>query len=127
MRSGRGIVPILVIGGLSVSAALSLTAGVPDAAELPGVALGSPGLLVLERVMVAFAAWLALLTVVTEAIRGRLPVEVSGQGVRYASAEATEDAVREVRGALRDNEASVEAVRRDLTVLRDRIEREQRG
>ena len=59
--------------------------------SLPGVALGSANVLFLERVGAIFAALLLVLLVFQRAwAREQLPEEISGRGVKYASAETAE-------------------------------------
>jgi hypothetical protein len=108
----RVAVGVLVLAGLAASVLVNIWIDLPEGVDLPGVALGSPALLVVERAMAFFAAWLLMLVVVAQAFRGRLPTEISGRGVRYADAEA-------VRGATMDTEAALHVVRRDITDLRD--------
>lgn len=52
--------------------------------DLPGIALGSKAILVVERIAMLFAAWLLGLVVIARALEGELPIEISGRGVRYA-------------------------------------------
>ena len=42
---------------------------------LPGVALGSPSMLAIERGLALFVVWLVVLVVLAEAWRGHLPLE----------------------------------------------------
>lgn len=86
-----------MITGLVAAVIASTVTGLP-AGPLPGIALGSQPLLLVERTLTFFAAWMVLLVVVVQALRGHLPTEISGRGVRYADATATkartEEAVR---------------------------------
>lgn len=52
-----------------------------------GVALGSGLLLELERAMAVWAVVLLARVVGDQALRGRLPDEIGGRGVRYAARE----------------------------------------
>jgi hypothetical protein len=79
---------------------------------LPGVALNSPALLVVERGLAFFAAWLLVLIVSAQALRGHLPIEVSGRGVRYAEAGMTQDSLADTRDALRRVDAEVRVLRK---------------
>jgi hypothetical protein len=82
------LVPLLVLGSLVASAASNLAIGVTH--PYPGVALGSGLLLVLERTVVTWTIALTVLVVGDQALKGRLPDEISGRGVRYASREELE-------------------------------------
>lgn len=81
------MVATLVMGGLAGSAGVNVWIEPPD--TLPGVALGSHALLAAERSVAFFSIWLLGLVVVAQAIKGRLPIEVSGRGIRYADGPAT--------------------------------------
>jgi hypothetical protein len=84
----------LTAAGVLASVTVTLIGGSPRA--LPGVALGSPVLLRAERTLALFAIVVALLSIVRQAARGRLPIELSTSGLRY-EAEGTEDLVVAVR------------------------------
>jgi len=75
---------VLLVAAICVS----LIEGSPRA--LPGVALGSPVLLHAERVLALVGVVIAALSVLVQAARGRLPVELSTSGLRY-EAEAADD------------------------------------
>jgi hypothetical protein len=94
--------------------------GWPADQELPGMALGSPVVLVAERTAVLFAVWLSGITVATEAWRGRLPVEVSGRGVKYAEAATGQAMVEQTESALRRHDTDIEALRREIADLASR-------
>lgn len=78
----------LVILGV-IGAVIASTATGQPSDPLPGVALGSEPLLIVERAVAFFAAWMLLVVVVAQALKGRLPTEISGRGVRYADADAS--------------------------------------
>ena len=80
---GAGVAVLLV-----AAICVSLIEGSPRA--LPGVALGSPVLLHAERVLALVGVVIAALSVLVQAARGRLPVELSTSGLRY-EAEAADD------------------------------------
>jgi hypothetical protein len=81
--SRRGTaVAVLVIGGLVASIAVGVfLIGLPNG-DLPGIALESAVILVIERISVLFAAWLLGLVVIVRALVGELPIEISGRGTR---------------------------------------------
>lgn len=116
-RWGRpaSAIGLLVLVGVAVTGLANIfwIDGSSDDA-LPGVALGSHALLVVERAVAFFAAWLLVLVVVAQAFKGRLPTEISGRGVRYADADAAQ-------AAAADTEAALNVVRRDVAHLRDAV------
>lgn len=111
-------ISVLVFTGLIVSGLVNVWIESPDSSALPGVALGSQALLAAERSVAFFAIWMLVLVVSAQALRGRLPIEISGRGVRYADGDETQDSVLSMRRALRTLEAETKALRRvveDLT------------
>jgi hypothetical protein len=67
---------------------VSILEGAP--AHLPGVAMGSPILLHAERALALLAVTVAVASIVVQAARGRLPIELSTSGLRY-EAEAADN------------------------------------
>ena len=114
---------VLVLVGLVASALVNvwIEAPLPDA--LPGVALGSQTLLVAERGVAFFAIWLLALVVVAQAFNGRLPIEVSGRGVRYAEVERSQDSLVATRDAMHKLDDAVNQLRRRVAT----IEADNRG
>lgn len=110
----------LVIAGLLVGALLSGLAGPPEG-SLPGVALGSVALLLVERAVAFFAAWMIVLVVVAQAARGRLPIEISGRGVRYAEAQPVEDKQATVERASRRHDAEIRQLREAVMRIEKRL------
>ena len=104
-------IAVLVLVGLVASALVNVWIEEPAADALPGVALGSQTLLVAERGVAFFAIWLL---VMAQAFKGRLPIEVSGRGVRYADAESAQ-------GAAADTEAALSVLRDDVADLRKAV------
>ena len=86
--------------------AATLIEGAPRG--LPGVALDSAVLLHAERALALLAVTVGGLSVVLQAARGKLPVELSTSGLRY-EAEAVDDAAAAV--------ADVQEQLNDLAVL----------
>lgn len=80
----------------------------------PGVALGSSMVLAVERSALLFAAWLATLVILAQAWQGRLPIEVSGRGVRYADPAAVRASATATEETLRKLEREFEMARREL-------------
>ncbi len=77
--------PLLVLGSLAAAITVNLAVGATH--PYPGVALGSGLLLVLERTLASWAIVLTVLVVGDQALKGRLPDEISGRGVRYATSD----------------------------------------
>jgi len=72
----------------TVAVLVTIVEGTPG--QVPGVALGSTILLHAERALALFAVTVAAASVVVQAARGRLPVELSTSGLRY-EAEAADN------------------------------------
>ncbi|MBF6620522.1 MAG: hypothetical protein ITG02_09870 [Patulibacter sp.] len=83
------MVPVLVVCSLMISVVGGIAAGIER--PYPGFALGSGLLLVVERAVAVWAATLLVLVVVDKSLRGRLPDEISGRGVRYVAQEQLDD------------------------------------
>ena len=81
------------------------------------MALGSPAVLIVERVSLLFGVWLAFALVAVEAWRGRLPIEISGRGVRYAEAAAGQEMADRARVALGRHDEDIAALRREIAEL----------
>jgi hypothetical protein len=84
---------------------------------LPGIALGSQALLVAERAIAFFAIWMLVLVVAVQALEGRLPIEISGRGVRYADSDETHDSLLATRQTLAALETETEALWRSVEDL----------
>lgn len=81
------------------------------------MALGSPLVLVVERTVLLLAGWLFLLVVACQGWQGRLPIEVSGGGVKYADAEAGQVVVDQAEAALLRHDTDIDALRREIADL----------
>lgn len=90
--------------------------------NLPGVALGSEAILVVERIAALFAAWLLAVVVMGRALGGQLPSEISGRGVRYADGGTTQDALADVRAALGRLDGEVANIRREAFADREKVD-----
>lgn len=84
---------------------------------LPAVALGSHALLIAERTIAFFAIWLLVLVVAAQALKGRLPIEISGRGVRYADAGETQDGIASTRKALQRLDEETKTLKQDVARL----------
>lgn len=99
-----------------LSLAGTLVGGTPT--RLPGIALGSPVLLHVERVIALFAALFLALVVLVRAFQGRLPTELSGRGVKYSERETTE----EIRDSTATALENLETAQRELAARIDALE-----
>lgn len=116
--SRQRAVSALVTVGLAGSLLVSVSIGPVDGDWLPGVALESPALLVVERTLAFFAAWLVVLVVGAQALQGRLPTEISGRGVRYADAQSTQATAVETEGSVRAMRDEIAALERTVLELK---------
>ena len=115
----RRLLGVSVAVLVAAAVCVSVVEGTPRA--LPGVALGSPVLLHAERVLALVVVAIAAVSVLVQAARGRLPVELSTTGLRY-EAEAADDAaaaVAQLQDQFDDLVATVDA-------LADRLDLPQR-
>jgi hypothetical protein len=87
MEWRRSAIKVLVPGGLALALLANLWIETPPAGP-PAIAFGSETVLVVERTVALFAAWMLALVVLAESWRGQLPLEISSRGVRYADAAA---------------------------------------
>jgi hypothetical protein len=85
--------------------------------RLPGVALGSPVLLHAEGALALVGVVVATLSVLVQAARGRLPVELSTSGLRY-EAEAADDAAT----AVADLQEQLDDLARLVVELAERLD-----
>ncbi len=119
---------MLVVSGLAASIVAAATMQTPPGGP-PGVALGSPMILAVERSALLFAAWLSTLVILAHAWDGRLPIEISGRGVRYADPAAVQASAQAAEDTLRKLEREFEMTRRELAVAfrRDPFGKRERG
>jgi hypothetical protein len=96
-----------------------LVEGTPH--RLPGIALGSAVLLHGERALALVAVAIGALSMLAQAARGRLPIELSTSGVRY-EAEAADDAAAAV-AQLQEQLDELVAI---VDALADRLDARQR-
>jgi hypothetical protein len=101
---------------------VSVAQGAPEG--LPGVALGSDVLLHVERAAAFFAIVVAVLSVLAQSTRGRLPTQFTTTGLAYEA-----DAADDTRAAVQDLQAQIDRLydglnRLGLHMLRTRIEEE---
>jgi hypothetical protein len=93
-RIERTLIRILIGAALCVGI---LTAALAPSAALPAIAFGQPGLYRLEVALLAFYCFLLLITpAFSGLVRGRLPVEISTRGARFAEDAGHSAALDEV-------------------------------
>jgi hypothetical protein len=114
------------IATLLLAAAISATTPVP--ADLPGIALGSPTLLHLERALLAGAVVVVVLMFLVRGWAGYYPSKVSATGAEYPSLLALEQSAKssnkiaEALAALQtQHDEFAELTTRDIAALRDAI------
>jgi hypothetical protein len=110
-------ITVLVFTGLAASGLVNIWVESPTTGTLPSIALGSQALLVAERSVAFFAIWMLVLVVSVEALEGRLPIEISGRGVRYADGDETHDGLLATRQTLAALETETEALWRAVEDL----------
>jgi hypothetical protein len=103
-RRSRQFIRFLVATALSLALLTAILAPTPE--DLPPVALGQVGLYRLEVALLTFYGSLLLITPAFSGLAwGRLPVEISTRGARFAE-EADQSAER--------NEATIKKLERDV-------------
>ncbi|HXR60310.1 MAG TPA: hypothetical protein VN732_03180 [Solirubrobacterales bacterium] len=100
MPGTRTRIFIRVLVGSALCTALLTCIAVPVPEDLPAIAVGQAGLYRLEVALLTFYGWLLLVTPAFSGIvRGRLPIEISTRGAKFAeevdqTAEANEAAIK---------------------------------
>jgi hypothetical protein len=108
---------IRVVVGLALCAALVAAAAVPEPDDLPAVAFGQASLYRLEVSLLVFYGELLLITpAFSGLIRGRLPIEISTRGARFAEEADRSDQLVE---------ATIRELRRDVRHLTARVREEK--
>jgi hypothetical protein len=118
--------PVLVIGGLVVCVTAGLFLLDRPSDDLPGVALGSETILVVERIVTLFTAWMIAVVVVARAWRSQLPAEISSRGIRYAEADSVQGAVSGTEAALSRLETDVVRLQGSVFALQTKVDRPAR-
>lgn len=114
---GRSIVRVVALVLLALAALAASLVALPTktvagkpSASLPSVALGQPSLYRIEVGLAVFYGGLIVLTPVFYAvIRGRLPVEVSARGAKFA-----EDVAETVEKSIEDTQAITDRLQEDV-------------
>jgi type VI protein secretion system component VasK len=123
-RRMRNFVRVLVSAALCVALAACVAVPVPE--ETPSVALGQASIYRLEVALLVFYGCLLLITpAFSGLIRGRLPIEISARGARFAeeidrSAELKDAAIEKL-------ERQVESLDEQLARAKSEISRSKEG
>ena|SRR3982751_4240813 len=122
MSAPRTLVRVLISTALCLALAASALSPLPE--HLPAIALGQAGLYRLE---VALAAFYGLLLLVTPTysglVAGRLPIEISTRGAKFAEKADRSSAIKSVR--IEDLEKTVNDLTEALTAVKLKMERLQ--
>jgi len=116
----RVAVAALVFGGLIASIVAAVFLIELPTGDLPGIALESGAILVIERIAVLFAVWLLALVVAARALAGELPIEISGRGLRYADADTAEKGLLDSEGAFKGLYGEIEELREAVAAIEKR-------
>lgn len=108
-----------VVGGLVASIVAAVFLIEHPGEDLPGIALGSEAILVIERIAMLFTVWLLGLVVIARALAGELPIEISGRGLRYADRDLAQHEMVESREAMRRLQGQVAALSDVVARLED--------
>lgn len=85
LMANRSKIGPATTAALVASVVATVVIGSPS--KLPSVALGSSLVLHVERTIALFVAYLLVAVVLVRAWEGRLPDEISGRGLKYATQE----------------------------------------
>jgi hypothetical protein len=111
-------IPLISLGAFAAALALTLLSGVPR--PLPGIALGSEPLFLIERGVAALAALVIATSLVARGLKGELPSQVSTTGLTYP--ESLERAVTSSDAAISALSLRVDQLDQDLR-KRDEVAR----
>jgi hypothetical protein len=111
-------IPLISLGAFAAALALTLLSGVPR--PLPGIALGSEPLFLIERGVAAFAALVIATSLLARGLKGELPSQVSTTGLTYP--ESLERAVTSSDAAISALSLRVDQLDQDLR-KRDEVAR----
>jgi hypothetical protein len=111
-------IPLISLGAFAAALALTLLSGVPR--PLPGIALGSEPLFLIERGVAALAALVIATSLLARGLKGELPSQVSTTGLTYP--ESLERAVTSSDAAISALSLRVDQLDQDLR-KRDEVAR----
>jgi hypothetical protein len=112
---------IRVLTGFALCMALVTCSVAPVPEDLPAIAVHQPGLYRLEVGLMVFYGWLLLVTpVFSGLIRGRLPIEISTRGARFA--EEADQSTQWNEKKIKDLEATAEDLTEGLRTVQFEIQ-----
>jgi len=126
VRHGR-VVVVVIAAAVFVALVLSAAGGTPS--ELPGIALGSPALLHLERALIVGAAIAGSSIFLTRGWAGYFPSKLSTTGAEYAdrsTVERVEGITHVATSAIDDLRADQVAINRTMFGKLSDVQRELR-
>jgi hypothetical protein len=113
---------IRLLTGLALGAALSVATLAPIPEDLPAVALGQAGLYRLEAALLVFYGALLLITpAISGLIRGRLPIEITVRGAKFA--DETNESADAARKAIEGLEQITYGLEDELRATNTRVEK----
>lgn len=127
-RHGRNLIRVLVGVALCIAVVAAAAAPIPE--DLPAVAMQQPAVYRLEVALLIFYCWLLLVTpAFSGLIRGRLPIEISTRGARFAeeadqSAKLNEKNAEELKRATDDLTEGLEAANLEIERLKEALIRD---
>ncbi|HET7418388.1 MAG TPA: hypothetical protein VFJ61_12265 [Solirubrobacterales bacterium] len=120
----RHLVRVLV--GAALGTALLACVAIPVPDDLPAIALRQQGLYRLEVALLTFYGWLLLVTpAFSGVVRGRLPIEISTRGAKFA--EEASESTKVTRQALERLEETTKSLADDLVEANREIDHLKRG
>jgi hypothetical protein len=120
----RNLTRVLV--GAALCAALLASAATPVPEDLPAVALGQAGLYRLQVTLLVFYGCLLLITpAFSGLIGGRLPIEISARGARFA--EETEQSAELADARIDELEKATDALAGELITAHNEIKQLGKG
>jgi hypothetical protein len=110
---------VAMIAAVLLAFAASFAAGT---GKVPGIALGSPLILHVERAAALFAVLLLVFTTLVYAWKGVLPSEISSQGVGYAEiTDKTETTLKELQDASYSSTQALRRTRKEVKELAEKV------
>ena len=127
----RTLVRILIGAALCIALIASVLVPVPEdvtgSTTLPAVAFGQTGIYRLEVALLVFYGGLLIVTpTYAGLVRGRLPIEISARGAKFAeeadqSAEFTETAIQALKQTARDLTDDLAEAKIEIDELREQV------
>jgi len=125
---GRNLIRVLVGAALCIAVAAAAIAPIPE--ELPAIAMRQPAVYRLEVALLIFYCWLLLVTpAFSGLIQGRLPIEISTRGARFAeesdhTAKLNEKRIENLERAADDLTAGLRIAKSEINQMKKGTERD---